>query len=426
MPTCNIEFIHTGRYLPSIYEPGFQPESRTLEDRIMRLGVVLHAVGEQDSLNIRRHYRYYRNLISVRVPLTDGCFHGAALFRGVSPWGRREKEYRRFRINAVHGRDSTLPIAVRLLEWETDSQIMRESGDPARWLLEEQAVMSIHRDTMYTSEDCTIDVDERTTYGLDTSLLHILPLFSYPDRDVHYCLPRTGCYVIIAALYHPDPAVYQNRYEAAWKGAKFLTNVKLYSGHAAWIARQAVEQDRAKMVLRIRDQPAQDVRVDLRHLDLLLVEREENIGNCTEFVIQLEETTADHIITVSQASISVETLRRHWFVYLTDLLDSTPEYISPEMSATYVDCHWNIITGDRRPSSRPPSDEDWRSFLEDSTSAYNRVEPRLRRRHKFPCPDTRVITYWFCLKHILCEMGPESPKDWISLMNLFADFPTLG
>jgi hypothetical protein len=419
MPTCNIEFIHTGRYLPNIYEPGFQPESRTLEDRIMRLRVFLHAVGEQDSLNIRRYYKYYRNLTAVRVPLVDGSFHGAALFHGVSPWGRREKDYRRVRMNTVHDRSSTMPITVRSLEWETDPQIMRESGDPARWLLEEQ--VSIHRDAIYTSGDCTIDVDKRTTYGLDTSLLRILPLFSYSNRDVHYCLPRTGCYVIISALYHPIQAVYQNRHEAAWKGAEFLTDVKLYSGHAAWIARQAVEQDRAKMVLRIRDQPAQKVRVDLRHLDLLLVEREGHIGNGTEFVIQIEETTGDHI-----ASISVETLRRHWFIYLTDLLDSTPEYINPEMSATYVDYHWNIITGDRRPLSRPPSDEDWRSFLEHPASAYNRVEPRLRRRHKFPCPDTRVMTYWFCLKHILCEMWPESPEDWIDLMNLFTDFPTAG
>jgi hypothetical protein len=166
--------------------------------------------------------------------------------------------------------------------------------------------------------------------------------------------------------------------------------------------------------------------VDLRHLELLLVEADEIIGNGAEFVIQLEETTADEIITVSQASISVETLRRHWFVYLTDLLDTTPQYINPEMFATHVDCHWNIITGDDRPLSRPPSDEDWRSFIEDFASAYNRVEPRLRRRHKFPCPYTRVMTYWFCLKHILCEMGPDNHEDRLSLKNLYADFPIVG
>lgn len=391
---------------------------------------VLHALGEEDSLNIRRHYRYYRNLITVRISLGDHLT-GMARFRSVCPWGYPGNRGNRYsNMNAVHDQGIWMSIADRSIEWVTDTKLLLNTGEPALSLLAysgfEEIATRIFRDAMYASGDCTIDVDERTIYGLDTTLLRIHPSYFPAVPDILYALPRTGCYVIIAALYHPSQAVNHNRDDVAWQGAEYLCNVKLHKGHAAWIARQAVYDERAKMVIRIRDQAAQDVRVDLRHLELLLIEGEMFIGNDSEFVIQLERTTADGIITVSQASISVLTLRRHWFMHLTWILDKTPQYINPEMTATHVDCHWNFIRGNGRPSLRPPSEEVWREFVENVTlSPYFRVERRLRRRHKFWCPKTRVMTYWFCLKDILCETRTRTPEDMLSVTNLFKDFPKI-
>ena len=326
-----------------------------------------------------------------------------------------------------------MSIADRSIEWATHTKLLSDTGDSALTLLAnpkfEEIAMRIFRDAMYASGDCTIDVDERTIYGLDTTLLRTHSSYFPAAPDILYALPRIGCCVIIAALYHPSQAVNHNRNEVTWQGAGYLCNVKLHKGHAAWIARSAVFEGRAKMVIRIRDQAAQDVRVDLRHLELLLIEGEMFIGNDSEFVIQLERTTADGIIIVSQASISVLTLRRHWFMHLTWILDKTPQYINPEMTATHVDCHWNIIFRDDRNlyTIRPPSEDVvWREFVENFTSSpYYRVERRLRRRHKFWCPKSRLMTYWFCLQEILRDTRARTPEDWLSSTNMFLDFPKI-
>ncbi|KAF3002659.1 hypothetical protein E8E13_009519 [Curvularia kusanoi] len=260
----------------------------------------------------------------------------------------------------------------------------------------------IHGYAMYTSGDCTIDIDKRTAYGIDLSLMRVLPQFALPytrashHSTVHYALPRS-C-LTIAALYNPSRAVNLQNSDFEWKGVSFLCDEALFKGHLALIARRAINRGCAKIEMRIRDQPAEDIRIDLCHLDRILIERDREYSKITELVIQCEETRSEGIIALSRAVISLENLRRHWFVYLTNLLDGIPQDIDLEelpTTPTHVDCHWNIITGKDDLLATPPTHVEWRSFIGDSASAYHRVKARLPQKHEEPRTMKSLITYWF-------------------------------
>lgn len=294
----------------------------------------------------------------------------------------------------------------------------------ARFL--ERFPVLMRRHAFYLAQDCTINVDKRTMYGMYLSILQVSQSIRERIISAREDVPGN---LSIVTLYHPRRAAEYDRGDLKWSFGNFFHDQNFDDTILPALAEQSLGRGYAKIELRIVDHPIEHARVDLRHLQRLLLSPYNEFMESTEIVLVCENTTAGGSITISRSPISLISLQRYWFIYLTHLMDDNPQHMNLPMSPTFVDNHWNIMASDNAYHRRPPSEEDWDMFVQDPSSVYSKVLSRFCEMGKYECSRLSTAIYWFALKHVLIDqdMGDSIPDEldedvWENVRVLFADF----
>lgn len=386
---CNILFTYTRRHDRdySGLEEATQVARAAIWNRILR------TLGDQDALGIRRHRRSYRHMDSIMIYLDTSIGEKHCVtFNGVNPFSQEQYHRASFSMCKEGGSAWWISRYEDLCSGSDMLQNLLCSGQHQKLgnLLERWAA--------FPSGDCAIDLDRRTSRGIN--LAFSLMSHKIKEKIRWSCFPVPGYnrenLFTITACYYPDRASEYDRGDVEWSVLSFLHEDNNFSApYLRSLSQAALRHGCAKIELRIRDRAVEDVRVNLRHLQRVLVGRNGEFHERIEMVLLHEETTLESVTTNLRVSISLITLRRHWFMYLTRILEDTSSDVDLEIFATHFDSQWNLVARDGELLQHPPTQQEWGSFSE------HRLLSDFEAKHNNPHKDAEAFNYWHMLRETI-------------------------
>lgn len=424
MPSCEIKLSRTERSIEDESQQGdgngilpwgrtrnqLRSEGRLLHgDYVEFLNRLLHTMRKQDSLMIRNHRKFFRNLKFIRLSSggDDDSIEDSFLrasFTGHIPLSNVVSRY--------HARtdDETGPRQDVPLNYSLDGNSVEWPAAPRPYTLLQLPVNIRLQIEDYLDPDpirlaIDIDTDTQTVCDINSTLSRVSRNF----RSCHfYNVSHDSFYYqdFPRASTMDHLTISGTDTGARWRS---MEKFPFSSGHpirrSAWRTLQS--HGHVTLELRIGEDDGTNTWMDLRELERVLYLQHIKLDG-TELSFCFLDAVPQ--VRPFKSKISPLGLRRHLFMYSVHLLDTAPPYIKPGMSAVWVDNKCNIQTDDGAVFP-PSSHEDWIGFIEDSSSLYNNLmEPMKRKRkRKYRSLECYVEHHWFTLEDLLINAKePES------------------